>query len=293
MIGELPGSRSIGPLPLAALGRFTSAWRGQESDRSGRMVDAAMTVSPLLLGWIRLAQQHRGLSSAWLSGNAGFVSVIMEKRREITCLQPQILAALVARSVALDSVLPRVEGDQLFQRWEQLVHGLESKSVEQSLVLHTFLIGDVCGWLERLGSECVLPVLNDEYQRRTARNYFQHLPELSECLGQARAIGSAVATREGCSPMERVRLVRLVAHAEALMERLRQGDANSEAGRIAIRCAGELFSEIRSRMLMRTGVRVTAQAYFQLATQAIDAVFEWIDTCGGQLSLALGPAGER
>lgn len=293
MIGELPGSRLAGPLPLAALARFTSAWRRRDTGHHEQAALAAMAMSRSLFELVRLAQQHRGLSSGWLSGTVSFVGSIMEKRQEIAHLQPQVLATHEVWGAVLGSALPRADIETLFQRWELMVRGLEGKSVEQSLVLHTFLIGDICGWLEHLGADCVLPVLDDEIQRRAARNYFQRLPELAECLGQARAIGSAVATREGCSPMERVRLVRLVAHAEALLDHLRETEPGSDQGRTATRRAGELVTEIRSRMLMRTGVRVTAEAYFQLATVAIDAIFDWIDVCGGHLSQALGSVDEN
>jgi hypothetical protein len=106
----------------------------------------------------------------------------------------------------------------LFQfNWVTLREKLPTLSVEQSIAQHSFLIDQLLNWLAAIGESRVETLVDERAGRALVRNYTIRLPALTECLGQARALGMSVATRRGCSAVTRVRLMFLVARAEALL----------------------------------------------------------------------------
>ncbi len=242
--------------------------------------EEALAACRLLLEQIANFQQHRGMSSAWLSGDAAFRERLEAKGRQIEALFPALLA--MARREA-ERPHPCLTGNdvELFRhRWRDLREKLPGLAVEQSIAAHSQLVECLLRWLGAFGEARLEPRVAVPGGRELVRNLAQRLPALTECLGQARAIGTSVATRGGCPAVARVRLLFLVSRGEALLDQALgggHGGLRQEEARRAIR---EMAEVVRSRMLLPAGVEVGAQAYFALATRAIDAVFAWIEDCG-------------
>lgn len=119
-------------------------------------------------------------------------------------------------------------------------------------------------------------LLGERSGRALVKNYTIRLPALTECLGQARALGMSVATKRGCSAVTRVRLMFLVARAEALLNQALEAAGDGQQAEKAMLAVQEMARVIRTRMLLSSGVTVAAQDYFELASVAIDQVFAWI-----------------
>ena len=118
------------------------------------------------------------------------------------------------------------------------------------------------------------------------RNYASRLPALTECLGQARALGTSVAARHGCSAVARVHLMFLVARAEALLNQANEVGARGAKAEKAAIAVQQMARVIRTRMLLSSGISIAAQEYFDISTAAVDSVFAWIGECGGDLMQA-------
>lgn len=268
-------------------------WRRQAGRvRAARnTIHHALVTCRLLLEVLKLLQQHRGLSSGWLAGNKEFGPRMLARRREIDALLPRLSQALKLEH-DLPSACVSINALRVFKhRWGELVAGLEAASVEQNIAEHSFLISDVLDWLSALGEARIALCVPDHVPMSLGRNFAQRLPALSEFLGQARAIGSSVAARQRCSPVARVRLLFLVARAEAILAQSWDGAAHNPAERrsadVARRAVNEMTTLVRTQLLLSRGVAVTADAFFQVATRAIDEVFGWIDTCGRDLESRL------
>jgi nitrate/nitrite sensing protein len=294
-------------LSLALGALLTLVW-GLLRRRSARTIQARQTIHGalhacrLLMRLLMLLQQHRGLSSGWLAGNKGFAERMLERRREIDEVLPR-LAVAVREEQECTCCCVSANALRLFRfRWGEIVAGLAQASVEQNIAQHGFLIGEVLEWLSDLGEARIALLASDHVPMSLGRNFAQRLPALSEYLGQARAIGSSVAARQGCSPVARVRLLFLVARGEAILAQAWEAGAANPAERGAAdsarRAVGEMTAMVRTQMLLSSGVAVSSDRFFQVATRAIDAVFAWIDACGtdleGRLAVAFSaPAGTR
>lgn len=244
---------------------------------SGLPVSSHLQACRMLLALTAHFQQHRGMSSALLSGDADFAIRLSRKADEIARSLVELRPVARAESLA---AWPCVQGNDLAlfeHRWQTLREKLPSLSVDQSIAQHSSLIEQLLRWLAAFGEARLEPLLKGEAARGMVRNYAHRLPALTECLGQARAIGMSVATRKACSAVARVRLMFLVARAETLLKQAADGAAPGPDGLRAIQMVQQMTHLIRSRMLLSSGLEISVQEYFAAATGAIDAVFGWID----------------
>lgn len=248
-----------------------------------------LETSRLLFNLVIHLQQHRGMSSAWLSGDASFLPHIREKQVLIDTLFPALLRDARREGERHAPCFNGNDFSLFIFRWRSLVDGLASRQPEQCIVEHGQLIALVLNWLAALGEARLEPLAGAGDQAGRVGNYARRLPALAESLGQARAIGSSVAARHACSPVARVRLMFLIGRAEALLQQATQADDGGTVtvqARTAIR---NLAHMIRTSMLLGEGVVVTPESYFALATRAIDSVVAWIEQSGGQLQSLARP----
>ena len=264
----------------------TMLYRRRRWEEAGKSLDSTLAACRSLLALVGHFQQHRGMSSALLSGDQGFRARLDGKGREIEGLIPSLREVAREESARAHPCLT-LNDLSLFQyNWGQLREKLAGLSVEQSIAQHSFLIDQLLQWLAALGESRVELLLVDRCARGLVRNYASRLPGLTECLGQARALGTSVAARRGCSAVARVRLMFLVARAEALLNQANEvGGRGGKAEKAAI-AVQQMARVIRTRMLLSSGISVAAQEYFDIATAAVDSVFAWIDESGAELMQA-------
>jgi hypothetical protein len=229
-------------------------------------------------------QQHRGTSSAWLSGDASFAPKLAQLQGEIGGELPALKQLAEFEGQQPQPVLT-TNDFRLFQhRWQTLLEELPTLTPEQSIARHTALIGELLDWLTALGEARLAPVLGETEWLGLVRNYAHRLPALAECLGQARAVGSGVAARHACPPVARVRLMFLIGRAESLLDQASRADANNEQIRQARQAVQALAETVRGRMLQSAGVDVSSTEYFALASRAIERVYGWMEEVAGRLA---------
>lgn len=251
---------------------------------AGQSLNDTLMACRAILALTAHFQQHRGMSSALLSGDKSFGFKLDSKAREIDALAQSL--RMIARSES-NKPHPCLTSNDLalfLHHWGRLREKLAELSVEQSIAQHSFLIEQLLAWLAALGEARVEPLVGDHCSRTVVRNYSRRLPALAECLGQARAIGMSVATRKGCSAVARVRLMFLIARAEALHSQAADGVPGGGMGERANIAVQQMARMVRTRMLVSSGISVSAQEYFGVATMAIDSVFDWVGESGEQLA---------
>lgn len=259
---------------------------------AGRSLADTLAACRALLALTAHFQQHRGMSSAWLAGDRSFASKLDAKAREIDALYESLRTVARSESGKPHPCLTPNELALFRHRWSTLREKLGSLTAEQSIAQHSGLIEQLLHWLAALGEARVEPLLGERGARSLVRNYAGRLPALTECLGQARAVGMSVATRQACSAVARVRLMFLVARAETLLGQAAESGLQSATAENVRRAVHQMAQLVRTRMLVSSAVDVTAQEYFAVATQAVDAVFSLIAESGQQLADAgrHGPA---
>jgi len=156
---------------------------------------------------VQLTQQHRGLSAAVLSGNAGMVAPRQQKKADVD----RALADVRVAAEALDDAALRRLAERIDGEWRKLSADVDSKQVAgpASFARHTELIREQLTLLEDVTHVSGI-VLHP-----TAEGYFlqdgvlKSMPLVTEFLGQMRARGSAILTRGEASSEDRYQLAAL------------------------------------------------------------------------------------
>jgi hypothetical protein len=66
----------------------------------------------------------------------------------------------------------------------------------------------------------------------------------------------------------------LIGRAEGLLAQAISGDS-SRVGDRAHKAVSEMAAMVRAELLQSSGIQVSAQAYFAVATRAVESVFAW------------------
>ncbi len=268
------------PLILLILAIF---WRLRRQSAPANAADG-LAACRVLLALLADFQQHRGMSSGWLSGDRSFAPRLDGKARDIERSLQALRPLAHGESAQPHPCLTSNELVLFSHRWSELRQSLAACSVEESIAEHSRLIGQLLRWLAAFGEARVEAQLHDAVGHRRVRNYAARLPALTECLGQARAVGLSVATRGCCSAVARVKLLFLIARAERILEQALSDASAGAQAQLAGRAVRHLILVIRERLLADEGVTIGADPYFADATRAVDAVFSWIAEIGEALA---------
>ncbi|MFN4343050.1 MAG: nitrate- and nitrite sensing domain-containing protein [Azonexus sp.] len=250
---------------------FTHA-RQDSRHRAGLSLRESLAACRGLLMLIAGIQQHRGLSSAWLAGDGSFRARLTALEDDIARRLPALLVAIRDEARQPAPCLTANEVALFGHRWRTLCERLGDLSIEQSVAQHTMMIEMLLKWLQGLGEARIEPLV-PEAGRTLVRDCLIRLPAMTECLGQARALGMSVAARRGCPAVSRVRLMFLLARAESLLKQVNDQGERASAAHAAIQHMARI---IRTQMLHASGITVSPQDFFSVSTAAIDAVFAWI-----------------
>lgn len=265
-------------------------WFAPKPWRRPRTRDRALAA---LGGVVRLTellahvQQHRGMSGAWRSGDAAFASRLPAKQAEVEAVFAALADDAAREAAERLPCFSRGDVDGLHAGWRALLASLPSLTPEDSFQRHCRLLTTVLGWLAALGEARIAPAAGGA--AAGVRRVVADLPALAECLGQARALGSAVAARGRCTPVARVRLHFLVSRATELLTRAAHGTAGGQARHPA----EDFLQAVRERMLLGATVDMDAASCFRLGTEAVDAIYAWLARERDALESALraAPAG--
>ncbi|MGE0080986.1 MAG: methyl-accepting chemotaxis protein [Thiohalomonadaceae bacterium] len=230
-------------------------------------------------------QQHRGMSSAFLNGDAAFRERMQQRQAAID----RHFAALRAVDARLGAALQTGGKVAALEReWATLKREVEGLTPQQSFERHTALIEQVRGLIAHAAdtSNLILDTDLDSYYLMDLM--VSRLPALTEGMGQSRAIGSGIAARGSFTPQTWAQLAMRVDRIREAQKALGHGlaTASRENPELADRLqrpgtqatdtvAG--YVTLVDGMLAQEQVRVAAVDIFDRSTRAIDAVFGLFD----------------
>lgn len=284
---SLPGVMVLLALAIALALVFMRPEPGGDSS-PGDNAQRAFGDCERLLQLVHSLQQHRGMSMAWLAGDALFESPMRARRRAV---QHDIDALEVTARAEMALEGPCVTPYELAlldAQWKELCGALDCSppaiGAEDNLTRHSLLVSHVLGWLAAVGNRRIAPFAASG--SGLLRTWISTLPALGEQLGQARAVGSAAAARGVCTAAERMRLMYLASRAESLMHQAIADTPRLPGALPATERVVRLLGLLRSDLLGATD-RMTAELYFAEATAAIDAIYAWMSSCEEALRGAL------
>jgi methyl-accepting chemotaxis protein len=270
--------------PLVVMGYFLIA---EVNHRIGFMEQERLGVEYIaqLRKPIQDIQQHRGMSAAFLNGDASFLERMQQRQAAVDGQ----FAALRAVDQRLGSALKSGEKLAALERqWAALKREVTGYTPPQSFERHTALIDGLRDYITYLAdtSNLILDPELDSYYLMDLM--VARLPALTEGMGQSRAIGSGVAAKGAFTPQSwaqlAIRVDRIREAEKALESNLSTALRENPALTGVLRQAGTNASEtvagygrLLNGMLEKDQVTVTAGEIFGQSTRAIDAVFGLFD----------------
>ena len=245
-----------------------------------------------VIDFVRLAQQHRGLAGGVLAGNTALAAQRDAKKVEVLAALDAMRAAAPAGS---DTV--RSEAGDIAQAFAELASLVDGRRIDaaESFRRHTDLIARTLmhleDWLDWYG----LSFEHDPAARFLVDAAYHYLPQLTEAVGQARALGTAVLTARTATAQERVAAANLLDRATERLAMARiairkAGTANANL-RVLDKALADAEAQTRDAIAVvrREVVEAPAPAfapadYFALTTRAIDTQFVLMDQAAAELA---------
>ncbi|MEK6813286.1 MAG: methyl-accepting chemotaxis protein [Nitrospirota bacterium] len=230
--------------------------------------------------------QHRGMSVALLSGDAGFKEKMIAKQGEIE-EDIKVLDG-VDRKLGAD-LKTQEKWSGIKTKWQDLKGKVFGLSPKDSFDAHTSLIADMIALIGHVGETSTLildPKLDTYYLMDTI---VAKLPALLENMGQARAVGSGVAAKKSASVEEKVHLLTLAGLIQSATQSMHDGMHAAFRARPDLKTslrpflhasddgAKKLVETTMKRLLSAERIDMSPAEYFAQATDAIGAGFKLFD----------------
>jgi len=251
-----------------------------------------------LLNLMRLTQQHRGLSANVLGGKVELEAQRAAKQAEIDAAVSQF-DAVVKRDV--DNARVRADWLRAVEQWQSLAKALPARSVDgaQSFALHTALISDQIDLHDRVADHFGLSLDPQAGTYFLVLSTLQHMPRLTEALGQARARGSLLLARGAATAIERASLAALADRAATGLHDIDLTMAKAFEATPALRGGlgvklekvhadvDGLVKLMREKIVLSEALDHPSADYFKAGTVVIDQLFALIDETDKALEGAL------
>ncbi|MCF6210359.1 MAG: methyl-accepting chemotaxis protein [Gammaproteobacteria bacterium] len=241
-------------------------------------------------------QQHRGMTSAYLNGNQGFHDRILQKRHDVD----QHLANLQATDEELGSALATAGRlQEIFSQWEAIKDNSLNITSANSLKTHNALVARLIDLMSHVAdtSEITLNPTLDSYYLGNA--LVHRLPNLTENMGLARALGSSAAAADTFNQTTYTKLAVFTENIHNYNNNLRKGlaaafDYNPQLGKTLssqVKANDEAITQLatmlRRDLLNADPITISSDAVFSTATQAITKTYALFDTIVPQLDTLL------
>lgn len=230
--------------------------------------------------------QHRGMTNAYLNGNISFKAKIMAKRKEI-----------IADVAAIDTIDQQLGStfntsllwNEIKQDWKTVENNAFRDPAKQVFEAHTQLIAKVYSLFEQISIQSGLvldPALNTSFIMDAL---IYKLPLVTENLGQARGLGSGVASAGTITITNRIVLGTMLANIESNSDSTSQSLAIALSENLGLEeKLGSLISQRNATMkqfidvlnrdlLLSEYVSVDSNKFFTLGTAAIKANYQLYD----------------
>ena len=235
---------------------------------------------------IQFIQQHRGLTGAYLNGNAALRSQIMQKRDQVDSALNQLeqVDSQLGTELQTGDTLSAIQ-----RQWQNIKANAFDMQPGESLKIHSQLIADLKELISQVAdsSEITLDPVLDSYYLGDA--LVSKLLSLTEAMGKSRAIGSGVAAAGEFTPDKFIQLSILVNEIQNNNQSLRNGlnaafetnptvaaqlESAVEANNDAVNSIEQLLNE---ELLNKESITIDSQTVFDRATDAINKSYALYD----------------
>lgn len=219
----------------------------------------------LVISLIRNIQQHRGLSQGVIAGEAALNDKLHSVQREISYLVESLNISLTGRLAE--------RWDSFFDHWSRLRGTSTNVEAEDSFQQHNYMINNLLYLAESI---CNNSDLGYSVNHSKDQLLWRQLLVLSECIGQARALGSSALARGNASYLE---LIRFQLLSEKIDDRLHSMDASlsSESMLKLENAIGPVNSALKQFLMNLEAYPHSSQEYFSIASVSLEHVLSVLD----------------
>jgi len=246
----------------------------------------------------QLSQQHRGMSAVLLAGNDAQAPARQAKEAEVGQAVAKVQASVAELGDAkLVAAINKIGTD-----WKALSGAVGGKSIAgpESFARHTAMIAEQLALSEDIinASGIALDPTPAGYYLQLA--VLQHMPRVTEGLGQIRARGSALLVKGSAAPEDKVRIEGLGSGIRTSMAAARKAidlatDANpalktnvGPALAKAVTATDEGLRLVDEKIVKADALNHPSAEYFAAMTKTIDVQFELINVAFDALRNQLG-----
>ncbi|MDO3387648.1 nitrate- and nitrite sensing domain-containing protein [Gilvimarinus sp. SDUM040013] len=209
-------------------------------------------------------QQHRGLSSGWLNGATELDSKIRKLQGDITrqksdASRSSLWLAGNARWLSI------------IDHWQRLEAGFNDLELDQNIKQHNALIQSLLYLIDDMAQSHDLLLIN--VKGKPLNFAWRELLIAAECVGQLRAMGTAVAASGECSVVSRIRLNYLCQKIDSATTTAWQTMPPQHEHKQKLI---DLNHYVAHTIIQREQA-ANAENYFALATEAIEGIYNQFD----------------
>ena len=238
-------------------------------------------------------QQHRGMTAAYLNGATEFNDRIMSKRQDVD----KFFAALQQTENNLgDSLKIKNSTSNLLRQWENIKSTSMTLTAAEAIQAHTKLVVDILALMVTVAdnSEITVDPKLDTYYMGAA--LVSTLPRLMENMGQARAVGSAIAAKGEFTQKSYVEISVLLNNISSYAGQLKAGLAaslaeNNELKRVLgsmidanNKAVAEMQDLLDNELIKPEKISISSDKVFNTATHAINGSYKLFDTLAPELT---------
>lgn len=230
---------------------------------------------------VKNLQQHRGYTSAYLSGD----TTVREEMLQIRQVVDQVVLTIDERDekYETDAVWENIK-----KQWYRIEANIDDYETNEAIEQHTNVIADLLTLNNEIMGYSNLKLDDDLSNNFLSDAAMVKLLQMTEYMGQARAIGSSVATKQDMSIDSKYRLTFLldgmtIALNDAVTDYelvfLKEDYKNqlNSSVTIAFDAANAIRATIEQELLNVEAISIRPSVYFDQVTVAIDDVYKLID----------------
>lgn len=234
----------------------------------------AIDIIKILRKLIENIPKHRGMANALLQGDENFKANLPPLQAEISQSLQQLKNACDRLELAnICSAMNNIHG-----KWTSLVSQVHALEPQKSFELHSELIEYILYFMEDVAND--LGLYKCDFSG--AELLICKLPRLTEVLGQARGIGTGVATKQHCDVSTRVKLKFLHQRIDEILANLFNEIPSSEQKLLAQYYVTQEHTKsflvlLQDEIINSHNITIKSDEYYSRATDAIGSNFALFD----------------
>ncbi|GAA4722072.1 methyl-accepting chemotaxis protein [Brevibacillus fulvus] len=236
-----------------------------------------LTLNGLTIKYLQDVQQHRAMTSSFLSGDQSYKEMMNSKQQEIVNDIAEIDACMEGDGSLLNLT---DKWTALKKEWLAMVPTFEKQSAIDAIAQHSSHIGNILNFTSTLADESNLLLAQNLENYYAIKSVVDTLPNLTEHLGVLRANGLTVLNTKTLTPDLQSGLIGTISFIETNLNELgHEMDNNTSSAVLEVykkmsQQTSEFINLVEKELLNSTALDYKASAYFDLSTKVIDMCYE-------------------